>query len=378
MTEEPAARALGQAEMLLAIGRYEQALSKTAEALAAQPNNPAAFAVRARAMSGLGRLSDARIAADRAVALSPGSAGNRRLLASLLTGMARKTKADHYADDAVPVALKAVSLAPSEPAGYAVLAEAYALVGRFGEADNAIRQAIGLGPRRAATWVAASLVAMAAHNWQAAETAARAALAIEPQNQAAINNLGVVMERRGKWKASVIAFHDAARIDPRWGTARENAEAVGFQYLGRVLFICLLPLLLVCPLFFLATRLVAGQRERLKPLARRLGLRVANSRRYRRRYAEEAAQSQRAVEAALGPVGWTALGGSRHLERAEVVGVVVALLFFGLLMGWAVLMGLLVRHVSPPVPTYHDLRVVCDRLPKELVAQCREELLGGR
>jgi hypothetical protein len=68
-------------------------------------------------MSGLDRFSEAITAAHQAVALSPTSAYSRRLLASLLTSWARKTKVDDYAARAVPIAIEAVSLAPSEPAG---------------------------------------------------------------------------------------------------------------------------------------------------------------------------------------------------------------------------------------------------------------------
>ena len=300
-------------EALIDARKYEQALSLCYQALAMDPATPRAHALAARALMGLDRHREAGLAASQAISLAPQFAYYHRLRAIALNkealrfeGLARKK----ILGEAAAEAGEAVRLAPREAANYTVLAESYAWFGDGKQADRAIQEALKINPNSADNWASASFVATRARNWRAAQIAAVKALAIDPNNYTATNNLGVALRRTGKWGVGAVAFHDAARIDPRSPTARDNVESIGFQYIAYVSVFLLLPLVIIWPLFLAArigmSRRLAKKPERLRPLARRLGMRVATSRRQQRRFAKAATRAQK-MAAALPPGGWSSL-----------------------------------------------------------------------
>jgi Flp pilus assembly protein TadD len=300
-------------EALLDARKYDQALALASQAVANQPQDPKAHALAARALSGLERVDEAAGAAAHAVSLSPNLAYYHRLLAITLqapAGMRDRRMYQGRVLHANAAALEAVRLAPYDPANYRVLAETFARLGHKKQADDAIRKAIELNPNCASNWATASFVATRGRNWYAAEIAARKALSIDPQNYAAANNLGVALRFRGRWMQGAVAFHGAAQIDPRSSTARENVESVGFQYMQQVAVLVLLPLVIVWPLWVIAgislKRWVARRPERYRPLARRLGLWIATSKRHQRRFTKEAARAEK-MAASIPANGWSSL-----------------------------------------------------------------------
>ena len=291
------ARALAEAsEALLETRKYEQALNMADRALAAEPRSARAHCLRCRALLSLERYREAADAGWQAVGLAPNWAFPHRLLSVCLRKQAVEERRPSLMATAVAQARCAVSLSPNEPASHVSLAEACSDNKQEAEADEAARRAITLAPQSASVWLTASYVALRSGNWKAAEQAARAALAIEPNSPAASNNLGVALRRRGRWATGAVAFAQAARIDPRSSKALDNLELVGFSYLARAATVLLLPLLVVPPAF-LAARLAVGRYllekrpARLAGLARRIGLKVASSKRHRARF-------QRAAERA--------------------------------------------------------------------------------
>jgi hypothetical protein len=108
-----------------------------------------------------------------------------------------------------------------------------------------------------------------------------------------------------------VAFQDAARIDPRSSTARDNVEGIGFQYLDYIVVVALLPLVVVWPLFVAAriglNRWFSKKPERLRPLAQRLGMRVATSKRQQRKFAKAAERAQKMVSPDFPAGEWSAL-----------------------------------------------------------------------
>jgi tetratricopeptide (TPR) repeat protein len=295
---------------------------------------------------GLDRHEEAASTAAHAVGNSPQWAYGHRLLAIALMGLAAKSgfvPGRHLYGQAVTAALESVRLAPTDPGGYATLAEAQSGVGQLPEADGSIRRAIQIDPRRANTWVSASLVAIRARNWVAAEGAARRALVIDPANRSATNNLGVALRRQGKWTLGAVAFYGAARIDPRSPTARDNLEAIGFRYLANLVPLVLLPLLIVCPLFVAAriavTQWLVQRPEKLKPLARRLGLRVGTKDRYRRKFEKQNARAQKLLVAGLAAVDWSALRGRQRVSSDFLMVLAVCLSVSGLVFAVAAALG---------------------------------------
>ncbi len=332
MSTSSAADLLQGGDALMDARKYDHALQLASQVLASEPANPAGHALAARALMELGRYTDAVYAATEAVSLAPQWAYTHRLLSIALRKATANIKwpGDEYA---IQAAREAVRLAPADAACQASLAEACAAAGNLGDADEAIRQALTLRPDSASHWSTASFVAIKARNWAAAEGAARRALAIDPDNYAATNNLGVALRHQGRWNVGTVAFLDAARIDPRSPTARDNVEAIGFQYMSAIAPLLLSPLLLIWPLFLSARLATAGwlssKPEHLKPLARRLGIRVATSERYRRKFDKHNVRAQRLLSG-LSAKEWSALHGRQRFSTGFLIAIAAALILVAL------------------------------------------------
>jgi Flp pilus assembly protein TadD len=315
-------------EALMAARRYEQAHEMALRALSLAPGEAAAHALAAQVLMEMKRHLQAIEAATRAVSADP-----QWPFGHMLLSVALRNSPDNsvrpYSDKAIGPALEAIRLAPTDWRCHVTLAEAYAGSQRLQDADLAVRQALALNPRIAGAWVTASYIALLDRNWYAAEDAARRALSIEPGNRAAMNNLGVVMRRQGKWSLGAVAFLDAARIDPRSENARSNVEAIGFLYMARYAPVLLAPLLIIWPLFLYArgflVRWLHTTPVRLKPLARRIGIRVASSPRYRQRFEKESAQAQKHLNSEDSVATWSALDHGKRV-KVELLATMVTLL----------------------------------------------------
>ena len=309
--------------------RYDEALEAAHQALASDPTNAAAYALTCRALMGMGRYPEAAQAANAAVSQAPQWALAHRLFSIALS----KTPAGETQpalDQVVYAAWEAVRLAPNDPLNHSNYAEACATAGHLQVADEAIKHAIKLRPSSSDTWAAASYVAIRARNWKAAERAARRALAIDPDDYTATNNLGVAMKRQGRWNLGAVAFHGAARIDPRRPIARENVEGIGFQYMATLLPILLLPLLIFWPAFVgariaLTKWLIRSKPEKLRPLARRIGLRVATSKRQLRKYERHNERAQQWLSRPGADQEWSALRGRDRISTGFLVVVAILL-----------------------------------------------------
>jgi Flp pilus assembly protein TadD len=323
MTEADVRQLLEGAEALLDARRYDEVLELAAQAIAVDPSNPSAYTTAARALSELGRHDEAIRTAQNAVALAPGWAYAHRICSLALSSSPTNSSAP-ASKKAVEMAQEAVRLAPYDAGCHLALARACAIAGMFTPADEAVRKALQLAPNSANCWVSASFVAIRARSWSSAESAARRALALDPGNYAATNNLGVALRRQGNSTLGAIAFLDAARIDPRSPEARNNVEGIGFSYFRLVVPLLLAPLLIVWPLF-IAARLgvgkwLASKPERLRPLARRVGIRVASSKRYRRKFEQQNARAQKMLASSERVNEWSALSG-QHLMGDQLLKV---------------------------------------------------------
>jgi Flp pilus assembly protein TadD len=334
MTETHIHQLLEGAEALLDARRYNEVLQLAAQACAVDPTNPTPYTTAARALTELGRHNEAIGTALEAVARAPNSAYAHRIC-SLALSSSPANSSQPGAMQAVTMAEKAVRLAPYDVGCYLALARACAIAGMFTPADEAVRTALQLAPSSANSWVSASFVAIRARSWSSAESAARRALALDPGNYAATNNLGVALRHQGSSTLGAIAFLDAARIDPRSPEARNNVEGIGFRYFRLLVPFLLLPLLIVWPVF-VAARLalsnwLASKPERLRPLARSVGIRVASSKRYRRKFEQSNARAQKMLERSQQTNDWSALSG-RHLMGDQLLRVIAgSLLLTGLI-----------------------------------------------
>ncbi len=369
MTAAPAREAAAVCNALIDARRYQHALDLAVQAVASSPDDANLHCIMARALLGLGRNFEAVEATGRAVSLAPLWAYAHRLGAIAFIALAKEKHrhAKSFLAQAVPEAREAVRIGPVDPMNHLVLAEALAAGSQLAEADAAARRALELAPQLADTWVMASFVAVKARNWRAAEVACRHALAIDPNNSAAKNNLGLALRGSGRWTLGAVAFEQAAVADPRSAAARDNIELIGFQYLSVLASVLLLPLLVVWPLFIAArlgaSRWLSHRPTRLRGIAFRIGLRVARSRRYRRKYERANASAVRQADATPPPGGWTALGGPRWwtLGRSTRIFVLVSatVVLFVLLSAAA---GTVAGQVAPGSPVATVVAVLCGLL----------------
>lgn len=316
----------------LDVRRYDQALDVATQALAREPSNAAAHVLASRALMMMERYPEAVVAARTAVGITPQWAYAYRIL-SLAMCKAPGGSTRPAIDEAVQVASEAVRLAPGDAYNHMAVAEASALAARFGVADEAARRAIALAPASADVWATASYVALKTRNWFAAEIAARRALLLDPDHYAATNNLGAAMKGRGWRRLGAVAFLGAARIDPRRRNARENLEAIGFEYIEKVVApTLLLPLALFWPLylvtrFMVVRHVVRSKPAWLRPLARRLGLRVATSDRARRLFDRHNQRIEEWMSRPDADAQWSALRTRQQMRTANTAAVIAVCIF---------------------------------------------------
>ena len=239
---------LAESDALSSVGRYGAAADRAKDAARRAPGDPRAYWAWARALYGEGQFAEAARMADESIRLAPGSAQGFRLRSISLASLARtfpKGERAPLGADAVASAREAVRLAPADANSHLALAQALPLTGDVREADRAIQEVLRLAPNSAASWVSASLVALAAKNWPAAISASRKALAIEPENYAALNNLGVALRASGKGREGTRVLAQAARANPDAHLARQNLSRAGLNIVRIAILICLLPLLFI-------------------------------------------------------------------------------------------------------------------------------------
>jgi tetratricopeptide (TPR) repeat protein len=237
---------LVESDSLADVKRFSAAAERAQDAARRAPEDPRPFWAWARALYGEGQFAEAARMADESIRLAPESAPGFRLRSISLSSLARTLPKDQRAPlgaEAVASAREAVRLAPANANCHLALAQALPLTGDVREADRAVQELLRLAPNNAASWVTASLVALAAKNWNAAISASKKALEIEPENYAALNNLGVALRASGKSREGTRVLAEAARTNPDAHLARQNLSRAGLSIVRVAVLILLLPLL---------------------------------------------------------------------------------------------------------------------------------------
>lgn len=196
----------------LALGDAPAALRAADAAVAAAPYSDWALRLRALALSKLDRRADARESAEAAVRLDPNDFANHHTVAHVLhdypDGDRRKPEELKRAREA---ALRAVELAPHEPAAHLI----------------------------------AGLTAGALELRAAERASYEEALRLDPNNAMAMNNLAAMDAdgyRLGRATRRIVA---GLRMDPQEEILRRNLDAVAVQLIRRVFNVMLLSGLLL-------------------------------------------------------------------------------------------------------------------------------------
>jgi tetratricopeptide (TPR) repeat protein len=216
------ARSPGHAEghhmlglVLGGLGRRDEALASIDQALALQPDNPAALTNRAQTRIALGRLAEAQSDLELALRLRPDLAQAWNSL-----GTARQGLGD--AAGAEQAYRKAIALKPDFADAFYNLGLLQQSAGRNEEAIAAYRKAIGLRPQFAAAHNNLGNALRAANRDDEALTHYEAAMRIDPALGDAFSNYGLLLQSRGQGEAAVAALETAVRLRPDSAVAFDN------------------------------------------------------------------------------------------------------------------------------------------------------------
>jgi len=236
---------VNEADALVDVKRSAEAIERAREAASLAPGDPRPFRSWSRALYGTRQYRDAAGMAGESIRLAPNDPVGYRLRSRALSTLARQCTGGERATCAEAAVLdgrQAVRLLPADPNGHLVLAEALSLAKAHAEAEAEVQAAIRTAPNSPATWVTASLVALAARNWPRAIEASRHALALDPNNYAALNNLGVALRASGRRREGTEVLGRAARVDPDAPTARANLSRAGIRVARVAILVVLLPI----------------------------------------------------------------------------------------------------------------------------------------
>jgi tetratricopeptide (TPR) repeat protein len=225
--------ALERASALYELRRFPEAAGLLRQAIASEPQNPAAWSLLAAAELSAGNHDSGLKAAERAIPLVPDAEWPQRLAAQALRLLGRT-------EESIRHAREAVRLDPDSWQSHTTLARSLAMDNsNLPEAREAAGRAIALAPNHAEAHITAGVVAAAAKDRSDAEASFRQALSIDPQNSVAHSELAR-MRMGGRHHTNPVGLADAAtgfatsvQVDPRSGHGRRNLEVVLRVFLAK-------------------------------------------------------------------------------------------------------------------------------------------------
>jgi Flp pilus assembly protein TadD len=217
-TEEPAAALRRRAEDLIAVRRYEDALTWAGRAIAADPENVRAHCLLALALLHLKRHREALRAAEATAVQGPAEEWPHRLRSAILLRQRRKRPA-------LAAAREAARLAPALPEALYALCVAELACRHLKAGEAAANRLSAIAPERVIAHQARGQAALARRRWGQADACFRRALALDAQSAEALEGLGVALHRQGRRREAIDCFHDAARLNPTGGSAKGNLQA---------------------------------------------------------------------------------------------------------------------------------------------------------
>jgi tetratricopeptide (TPR) repeat protein len=193
---------------LAMMGRYEEALDRYKQVLALRPRLAEAEFAAGFVLGRMGKLKEAETRYRRALVLRPDFAAAWMNLGSLLREQGR----DVYAEAAL---LRAVELRPDLVSGWVNLAILERERHRSAEAEAHLRKAFSLNPEQVETQVAWCQFRSAEGDAVGAWQWLRWALAREPVHTEAMNMHGILLHKDGRFDEAVEVFQQAEALGHR-------------------------------------------------------------------------------------------------------------------------------------------------------------------
>ena len=221
-----------QAQVLVDLGRCDEAVSLLIPAVAADQGDARLRLQLAMVLLRLDRLDAAQEAVSEALVRDPHSEWGFRILRRCpRRGSQRsdRANADRGLAEALRAARRAVELAPRGWAAFETLASVEAACGNLVAARLAAERAVQLSPRTSSPRTMLTVVELKSGDYIAAEAAARSALEIAPTSYEALNNLGLALQGQGRLQEAAEAMARAASINAKHSSAPRNLQLLARQ-----------------------------------------------------------------------------------------------------------------------------------------------------
>ena len=202
------------AAALRALGRFEEALTRARAALARQPTAHAYFQ-QAGALRDLGRFSEAVASFDQAIALEPNYVEAHTGRGIALGQLQRNP-------EALASFERAIALRPAAAELYNNQGNMLRRLRRLPEALASFERAIALQPGLAMAYNNRGLVLQALRRYEEAAASCERALALQPDFADAHNNLGVQQYELGRPAAALASWRRALELQPRMDGVHGN------------------------------------------------------------------------------------------------------------------------------------------------------------
>ena len=202
------------AAALRALGRSEEALTRARAALARQPTAQAYFQQGA-ALRDLGRFSEAVASFDEAIALEPNYVEAHTGRGIALGQLQRNT-------EALASFERAIALRPAAAELHNNQGNMLRRLRRLPEALASFERAIALKPGLAMAYNNRGLVLQALRRYEEAAASCERALALQPDFADAHNNLGVQQYELGRPAAALASWRRALELQPRMDGVHGN------------------------------------------------------------------------------------------------------------------------------------------------------------
>ncbi len=142
----------------------------------------------------------------------------RKRIEPLLKEVDRELAADRAAE-AIARLEEVLSIDRDHALAHVHLGDALSRLGRYGEAEQALRRAVQLGPRRADAHLRLGTLLQWRGDFLGSETTLRRAAKLEPRSANALSVLGYTLNSLDRTQDARECFEKALRLDPRAATA---------------------------------------------------------------------------------------------------------------------------------------------------------------
>ena len=213
---------LSRGIVLNALGRLDEAVAALKKIILIEPNFSKAHFQLGLVLRSLGRLPEASEAFNAAIRITPAQAEAHFCLAAVLDDLG-------CCVESVAAYSTAVRLKPDYASAYCNLAAVLSKLSRYDEAVSASQAAINIKPDFSGAYVNLGNALLDLHRHEEAIAAYKAAIRIQPDYSEAYSLLGLALTIAGKAEEGVAACTEAIRLRPDYAQGHFNMGVPLFE-----------------------------------------------------------------------------------------------------------------------------------------------------